>query len=388
MKTKLSGHIKKFRNAIGDDNYQESEILEYLNDAQDELASELDAEIPIKRTMSTVAYQEEYTLPSTIRRVYHCRVEEDTLKSLSKKQIEEIVEQYRANTGVVTHFWVDNFKLGLYYIPDAAAETTAIYTAVSSTTATSIVVDYTTSLPTYKGSVLIDDEVVWYTYLEHDDDLTYTTLNGCTRGAENTIAATHDVDATVTWRDIEIFAYSYPAKFINKPNSGSAALASGTGLTADSDYLYYLTYYSSSLGRESRPYLIGEVTPTGSTCQVDLSSLDESTDSDIDYKRIYRTKAGGSVYYYITQLGNSTTTYTDSTADSSLSTRYSEPYSLIPEDHHKFLDWIALRNFFADREELSLMALYQAKIDRYLGDAIFKEKTRDITKYRQRPLPE
>jgi len=79
MKTTLQRHIEKFRTAIGDDNYSESEIIKYLNDAQDELASDLNVEIPVKRTMSTVAYQEEYTLPSTIRRVYHCRVEEDTL---------------------------------------------------------------------------------------------------------------------------------------------------------------------------------------------------------------------------------------------------------------------------------------------------------------------
>jgi len=387
MKTTLQRHIEKFRTAIGDENYSESEIIKYLNDTQDVLASELDVEIPIKRTMSTVAYQEEYTLPSMISRVYHCRVEEDTLTPFTKMQVEEIVEQYRKVTGVVSNYWLSGNKLGLFYTPDAAAETSAIYTAVSSTTATSIDIDYTANFPTYKGSVIIDSEVIWYTYLSHATDNAYTTLYGCTRGAENTVAATHAEDATVTWRDIEIFGYAYPAKFINKPNAGSAAISSGSGLTADSDYIYYLTYYSSSLGRESLPFLIGTVTPTGSNCQVALSSLAESTDSDIDYKRIYRTKAGGSVYYYITEIANATTTYTDSTADSSLSTQYSEPYSEIPEDHHRFLDWMALKDFFTDREELTLAAVYQNKIDRYLPDAIFKEKTKDITKYKQRPLP-
>jgi len=387
MKTTLQRHIEKFRTAIGDDNYSESEIIKYLNDAQDELASDLNVEIPVKRTMSTVAYQEEYTLPSTIRRVYHCRVEEDTLGFLTKKKVEEIVEQQRTNTGVVSNFWLDGSKLGLYYTPDAAAETSALYAAISSATATTVDIDYSTSFPTYKGSVIVNDEVIWYTYLEHATDNAYTTLNGCTRGAENTIATTHSVDDTVTWRDIEIFGYAYPAKFINKPNAGSAAISAGSGLTADSDYLYYLTYYSSGLGRESLPYLVGEVTPTGANCQVSLSSLAESTDSDIDYKRIYRTKADGTVYYYITEVANATTTYTDSTADTSLETRYSEPYSEIPEDHHRMITWIALRDYFGDREEFTLEAKYQGYIDRYLPDAIFKEKTRDLTKYQQKPLP-
>jgi len=133
--------------------------------------------------------------------------------------------------------------------------------------------------------------------------------------------------------------------------------------------------------------LVGEVTPTGANCQVSLSSLAESTDSDIDYKRIYRTKADGTVYYYVTEVTNATTTYTDSTADTSLTVRYSEPYSEIPEDHHRMLNWIALRDYFGDREEFTLEAKYQGYIDRYLPDAIFKEKTRDLIKYQQKPLP-
>lgn len=389
MKTTLSRHIDKFRMAIGDNFYAESEILKYLNEAQDELAAELKIEVPIKRTMSQVAYQEEYTIPSTIRKVYEVRVENNifTPKPISKQEIERYTVNERRLTGMVYNYWLEGNKLGLYYLPDASAAASTVYTAISSTTTTTIVIDYETDFPTYGGSVIIDSEIIYYKYLAHTST-TYTTLSGCTRGAENTVAATHSAAAVVTLRDIEYFGYAYPSKFLDKPNSGAAAVATGTGLTSGSNYIYEITYYSTSLAMESLPYIVGIIKPATTNLAGALTSLPVSTDSNIDYKKVYRTKADGSIYYYLGTVANATTTYSDTTADTSLSVAYAEPYSQIPEENHRFIDWMALRSYFRDREEMTLMAIYQNNIDRFLPQAKFDNHVKPITQYQQRPLPE
>ena len=392
MKLTLEDHLNDFRNAIGDDTYSEANLIRLLNKAQEQLARKLGVQIPIKRTMSTVAYQEEYTIPSRLRHISHVRVESDTLDSYSKGEIERNGETTRDITGTVNYYWRDGNKLGLYYAPDASAETTELYAAIASVTATSFQADYIASLPG-RGAVIINSEVIYYTNISHTNT-TYTTFSGLTRGAENTVAATHSENDTVTWRDIEIFGYGYPAPFINSPGSGTVTSSDSGGSVEDGIHIYKMTFYNSSLGMESTPYLVGSVTCAGASADestVTLSNLAVSTDSNIDYKRIYRTSAGKTLYYFVREITNITESTTDTDADATVeaNSRLALPSSELSEERHELLMWIALERFFSEIEEMSRAMYYRNMILGEYPDAIWEELLKKVpsSNYSVRPLP-
>lgn len=388
MKLTLQDHIDDFRTAVGDDNFSETIIIRYLNKAQDNIAKKLNCQVSIKRSLSTVAYQEEYTIPSRIRRVTNVRVESDTVGSVTKEFMEQIDEQSRDNTGMVDNYWRDGNKLGLYYRPDAAAESTTLSGAISSATAISIVLAYNATLPD-RGCGIVDSEVIWWTNKTNSGTST-STLSGCTRGAEGTVATTHSDGTTFTWRDIEIFGFAYPSKFINRPAQGTITTQTGVALDVSSKYTYKLTFYSSSLEKESLSYLIGSITPTVLAGLGALSSLPISSDSNIDYKRIYRTEGGGSLYYYVGAITNTTTTYTDSNTDATImaNSLYSEPYSEIDEEYHEAITIFGLSKYFEDTEEYTRAAIFKNDLDRIMGEGLFDEYNKRTIHYPQRPLPE
>ncbi len=85
-------------------------------------------------------------------------------------------------------------KARVYPYPSDSATATTLNGAISSATATTITVTSTSGFKS-QGRVLIDSEVVSYT------GITSTTLTGCTRGDEETTAATHSTAVAVTERD-------------------------------------------------------------------------------------------------------------------------------------------------------------------------------------------
>jgi hypothetical protein len=109
------------------------------------------------------------------------------------------------------------------------------------------------------------------------------------------------------------------------PASGfGAAATSGAGMGTGA-YAYFVTFAIN--GVETSPNITPvTVTTTGGNNQVNLTSLPLYTGSYAATRNIYRTKVGGnasSTFYLLTNIGdNTTTTYTDSTADSSLVTTY------------------------------------------------------------------
>mgnify|MGYP000268167249 CR=1 FL=1 len=385
MKLTLQDHIDDFREAIGDDNYSESKIIRYLNKAQLDIARKLNIQIPFKRTLSTVAYQEEYTLPSNLRKILHVRCENKTLSFYTKKQVEQLIEQERNTTGGTNYYWRFGNKLGLYYIPDDDAETTTLDGTLNAT-ATSFDAAYTADFPD-RGVVIIDSEVIYYTNLTHTGT-TKTTFEGLSRGQEGTKATTHSDGATVTWRDIEIFGYAYPARFINKPGQGSVSVTSGGNIEVGT-HIYKMTFYSTSLGIESLSYTIGSLTTTSGNQKANLTSLAVSTNEDIDYKRIYRTTESGNIYYFVKEITNATTSTTDDAADSTISSndRLAEPSSELPEEWHEIITWGALVRYFEDMEEISRATYWRSKIIQELPEAIWEETDKNISHYRQLPLP-
>lgn len=105
---------------------------------------------------------------------------------------------------------------------------------------------------------------------------------------------------------------------INAPGAPTGAIAAGSGLSVGA-YLYRVTFYNS-WGESDGGTASSTVTTTSGNQQVSLSSIPTTTNTNVDGRRIYRTQVGGSVYFFLTQIADrsTTTTYTDSTADNAL----------------------------------------------------------------------
>lgn len=104
---------------------------------------------------------------------------------------------------------------------------------------------------------------------------------------------------------------------IDYPSTGCSTAGGGAGALTGA-YQYLVSFYNHNTGHESSV----NVTPatfTASSQQVDLSSIPVSADSQVTRRRIYRTTSGGSIFYFLHEItDNTTTTYTDNNADSAL----------------------------------------------------------------------
>ncbi len=104
---------------------------------------------------------------------------------------------------------------------------------------------------------------------------------------------------------------------IAAPGAATLALASGTSLGIGV-YDYKVTY-TSAIG-ESALGASASVTTTTGNQDVNLSAIPTGP-AGVTGRNIYRTKVGGSTYYLLHSIAdNTTTTYSDTTADTSLST--------------------------------------------------------------------
>lgn len=114
------------------------------------------------------------------------------------------------------------------------------------------------------------------------------------------------------------------------------AALSGTGLTGA--YYYRFAYVNSTSGHISTASTASAVqNPVNQT--VNLTGLTASADAQVNKINIYRTTAGGAIYYYLTQIDNGTTTYADSTADASLGTAEAPLYNDVPPDFFGIEEW-------------------------------------------------
>ncbi len=111
---------------------------------------------------------------------------------------------------------------------------------------------------------------------------------------------------------------------IAKPTTApSAAVGSSGNLTGD--YMYKVTFVSKA-GAETNPGPSTSIVSPSSQ-QVDLSAIPTGS-AEVVSRKIYRTTAGGTAFYYLDTIpDNTTTTYTDNIADTSLGT------TLAPTDH-------------------------------------------------------
>ena len=106
---------------------------------------------------------------------------------------------------------------------------------------------------------------------------------------------------------------------VTAPTACTATLiATGTGNVDNGDHSYKVTFVTAA-GETSLSSISNVVTVDGTHKQVALSGIPVSTSGAVLQRKIYRTKAGGTNYYLLTTINNnSVTTYTDNTADASL----------------------------------------------------------------------
>ena len=100
----------------------------------------------------------------------------------------------------------------------------------------------------------------------------------------------------------------------------SPTLAAGAAGVLTGNYSYMVTFYNSTLGHESNPYLASNTVNLASQ-QGSLTNIPVSADPQVNHRRIYRTTTGGATYLYLADINdNTTTTYTDNAPDTGLST--------------------------------------------------------------------
>lgn len=102
---------------------------------------------------------------------------------------------------------------------------------------------------------------------------------------------------------------------VGTPTSGSVTLVSGRN--------YFLIYKNSTTGNYSGLSPVSPSTGAVATKQIPLSNLAVSADPQVDKKTILATADGGNqtTLYFVAEIANATTTYTDNTVETTLLTQ-------------------------------------------------------------------
>lgn len=108
--------------------------------------------------------------------------------------------------------------------------------------------------------------------------------------------------------------------------AATATLVVSAGALSIGDYTYYVEYVNAA-GVNSVPSPISNtITTVPASQQINLTAIPVSPDPLVVQRKIYRTIAGGGIYYLLTTIAdNVTTTYNDNIADASLGTQMPQP---------------------------------------------------------------
>lgn len=176
-------------------------LLQEINDAQKDFTRELN--LPYLETKGSVAvtqYQYVYDLASDFDTMQGVIYQMDTQLVPVNYQQWLYLNKYESHADP-KYYIVHEGKLKVYPTPNAAAPTTTLNGAISSTTTTTITLASVSSLKD-KGRGIVDSEVIEWQYV----DGTNIQIKNCRRGVESTTAATHLTGATFTYRELE---YTY-----------------------------------------------------------------------------------------------------------------------------------------------------------------------------------
>lgn len=111
---------------------------------------------------------------------------------------------------------------------------------------------------------------------------------------------------------------------VTAPTAPTGVQGSGTGLDAGG-YKYKIAYYTTNTATPTEAGTASATITVTANKSIDLT-IPTSSDSKVVGRKIYRTLAGGSVYYFVANVTNNTaTTYTDTTPDASISSNVRAP---------------------------------------------------------------
>lgn len=103
---------------------------------------------------------------------------------------------------------------------------------------------------------------------------------------------------------------------LDAPTAAPTAADSGTAGNLNGTYTWKVTFVSPTMESNGSP---ASNTLTVTNKQVTLTNIPVSSDPQVTARRIYRTLAGGTIYKFVGQIpDNTTTTFTDNVADSAL----------------------------------------------------------------------
>ena len=180
----------------------------------------------------------------------------------------------------------------------------------------------------YKNSTSTKQQIIAYS--------TTLKLGSDTAGTFANIATGLTADLRWTWLTYKDLAYGFNGTNNNQvydgtnncvamgvpiPTAPTLAIGAAAGLTGA--YYYKVTYEIDSYqeGTASAASLV--INPSNEKVTV---TIPVSTNTRVGARIIYRTTAGGAIYYKLTRVANNTdATYTDSTADGSLDTTITAP---------------------------------------------------------------
>lgn len=225
----LATQIQEVRKRVNESTasmWDNAEIVRNLNFGASEFCK-LSQVLDDCKSLSTVANQQIYSLPDNYlgmkTLIYNPRISHITLNGADEDDF--LGYQYSTGNPTIYIEYKNRKQIWLYPIPSSSASTTALSGALNST-ATTVTVDDTSDFPSM-GRIIIDSEVIYYT------GSTTTTFTGCVRASEETTAASHSNDATVTFRNIEIYHYRKPLKlsiyYVNGGEAPTSTVATTNG---------------------------------------------------------------------------------------------------------------------------------------------------------------
>ena len=212
--------IKMIRRHLDEPDFrqiQDEDIIEEVNEKQRDISHErLWSFYEDTFSDSTVAFQDRYDIDNDVvlGKVHDLVVRSEPMAKVNITRF-NILHWNTARTGEPTHSGVWDNQILLYPNPSSAAQTNAINDSGNITaTVTTITADSTSGFDP-SGRIVIDSEVISYT------NLTSTSFRGCVRGLEETTAAIHLDNATITARDIIYTANREPNEILDSNDETS-----------------------------------------------------------------------------------------------------------------------------------------------------------------------